>query len=57
MLNEPCQGSWAAGGSLGFNLRPARPELQDQPCQAERWATASADSFRQDRRGARRMLR
>jgi hypothetical protein len=24
MLNEPCQGSWAAGGAVGFSLSPAR---------------------------------
>jgi hypothetical protein len=28
MLNEPCQGSWAAGGPLGFILRPARPNYK-----------------------------
>jgi hypothetical protein len=28
MLNEPCQGSWAAGGSLGFILRSARPNYK-----------------------------
>jgi hypothetical protein len=28
MLNEPCQGSWAAGGFLGFILRAARPNYK-----------------------------
>ena len=36
MLNEPCQGSWAAGGVPGVHPSARPAQLQDQPCRAQR---------------------